>query len=76
MYDDPHVTRPGGLIHSRYADKKDFYAPGLLLSVDGAMPTPANADLPSIGQHLVEILSAFPNGAPSDWWWRAARWAS
>lgn len=60
MYGDPHVTRPGGLIHSRYADKKDFRAPGLPLSVDGTSPAPANPDLPSIGQHTSEILSALP----------------
>ena len=60
MYDDPHVTRPGGLIHSRYADKKDFRAPGLPLSVDGTSPAPANADLPSVGQHTSEVLSALP----------------
>lgn len=60
MYDDPHVTRPGGLIHSQYADKKDFRAPGLPLSFDGAMPQPANADLPCIGQHTAEIMSALP----------------
>lgn len=58
MYDDPHVTRPGGLIHSRYADKKDFRAPGLPFSVDGTSPVPDDADLPSIGQHTAEILSA------------------
>ncbi|WP_374298380.1 CaiB/BaiF CoA transferase family protein [Paracoccus sp. (in: a-proteobacteria)] len=60
MYDDPHVTRPGGLIHSRYADKKDFRAPGLPFSVDGTSPVPADADLPSIGQHTAEVLSALP----------------
>lgn len=58
MYDDPHVNRPGGLIASRYADRKDFRAPGLPLSLDGTAPRPANADLPSIGQHTAEILSA------------------
>lgn len=60
MYDDPHVTRPGGLIHSRYADKKDFRAPGLPFSVDGEAPRPVDADLPSVGQHTSEILSALP----------------
>ena len=60
MYDDPHVARPGGLIHSHYADKKDFRAPGLPLSVDGKMPVPGNTDLPSVGQHTAEVLSALP----------------
>ncbi|MFC3630999.1 CaiB/BaiF CoA transferase family protein [Paracoccus angustae] len=60
MYDDPHVTRPGGLIQSRYADKKDFRAPGLPFSVDGTSPVPADADLPSVGQHTAEVLSALP----------------
>lgn len=60
MYDDPHVTRPGGLIQSRYADKKDFRAPGLPFSVDGTSPAPVHADLPSIGQHTAEVLSTLP----------------
>ena len=60
MYDDPHVTRPGGLIHSAYADKKDFRAPGLPFSVDGIMPVPVDTNLPSVGQHTFEVLSALP----------------
>lgn len=58
MYDDPHVTRPGGLLSSRYADKKDFRAPGLPYSVDGRTPRPASVDLPSIGQHTEEVLAS------------------
>lgn len=58
MYDDPHVTRPGGLLSSRYADKKDFRAPGLPYSVDGHTPQPASVDLPSIGQHTQEVLAS------------------
>jgi crotonobetainyl-CoA:carnitine CoA-transferase CaiB-like acyl-CoA transferase len=58
MYDDPHVSRPGGLVHSYYPGKKDFRAPGLPLSLDGAMPMPGNADVPALGQHTNEVLTA------------------
>ncbi len=56
MYDDPHVNRPGGLLYSHYADKQDFRAPGLPLTVNGESLVPANVDLPAIGQHNSEVL--------------------
>lgn len=58
MYDDPHVNRPGGLILSRYPDKKDFRAPGLPVTVDGRPLQPEDADLPRIGEHTAEVLAS------------------
>ena len=57
MYDDPHVNRPGGLLTSHYADKKDFRAPPLPIEVDGKPVASVSVALPSIGQHNEEILS-------------------
>lgn len=56
MYDDPHVNRPGGLLTSRYADKKDFRAPGLPIELNGKPIVPASVDLSSAGQHDDEIM--------------------
>ncbi len=55
MYDDPHVTRPGGLIASRMGDGRAFRAPGLPLERDGA-PVTAPADVPGIGDHTEAVL--------------------
>jgi len=57
MYDDPHVNRPGGLITSKYPEKKSFRAPGLPVEIDGLNPVGPTADLPTIGQHTQEILA-------------------
>lgn len=57
MYDDPHVMRPGGLATSRLPDGKTFRAPSLPFEVDGIMLS-GGGDLPSIGQHTEEVLSA------------------
>ncbi len=58
MYDDPHVNRPGGLLTSRYADKKDFRAPPLPIEADGKPVAPDTAKLPSIGEHNAEVLES------------------
>jgi crotonobetainyl-CoA:carnitine CoA-transferase CaiB-like acyl-CoA transferase len=58
MYDDPHVNRPGGLLTSHYADRKSFRAPPLPVSADGQPVAAKSVDLPSIGQHNAEILTA------------------
>ena len=56
MYGDRHVNRPGGLFESRYADKKDFRAPGLPLEMDGAPLRPVSVDIPSVGADDEAIL--------------------
>lgn len=58
MYDDPHVNRPGGLFHSQYAEKKNFRAPALPVQIDGQPVVSKSVDIPSIGQHNSEVLSA------------------
>ncbi len=58
MYDDPHVNRPGGLLMSHYADKKDFRGPPLPVEANGQPVAAKSVDLPSIGQHNAEILTA------------------
>lgn len=58
MYDDPHVNRPGGLIHSAYADKKDFRAPGMPVEIDGRNPVGPMTALPSAGEHTAEVLAS------------------
>lgn len=62
MYDDAHVNRPDGLRTSRYADKKDFSAPGLPFSVNGKAVWPDTVDLPQIGEHTAEIFAALKDG--------------
>jgi crotonobetainyl-CoA:carnitine CoA-transferase CaiB-like acyl-CoA transferase len=61
MYEDPHVMRPGGLAISRLPDGKTFRAPSLPFEVDGTMLS-GGGDLPSIGQHTEEVLSALGLG--------------
>lgn len=56
MYDDPHATRPGGLLPSRYGTKM-FHAPGLPLDFDGS-PTIFSADVPDVGEHTDDILAS------------------
>lgn len=65
MYDDAHVNRPGGLFTSRYADKKDFRAPGLPVELNGRPLVSDSVDIPSIGQHNAEILGALKQEATS-----------
>lgn len=55
MYDDPHVTRPGGLIESQMADGRRFRAPGLPLEVQG-QPVAGPADVPGIGDDTEAVL--------------------
>ncbi|WP_416897346.1 MAG: CaiB/BaiF CoA transferase family protein [Minwuia sp.] len=54
MYDDPHVRRPGGLLPSRYGEKR-FNAPGLPLDYDSE-PVGFHADVPDIGQDTEAVL--------------------
>ena len=58
MYDDPHVTRPGGLMTSTLPEGGSYRAPGLPFEVDGAPAVPASVDLPAIGDDTAEILGA------------------
>jgi crotonobetainyl-CoA:carnitine CoA-transferase CaiB-like acyl-CoA transferase len=59
MYDDPHVNRPNGLLHSVDGETGQSYrAPGLPLEVDGQALFPDYPDLPAIGEHTAEILGA------------------
>ncbi len=55
MYDDPHVTRPGGLLESRMGDGRRFRAPGLPLEHEGA-PVASPADVPGIGDDTEAVL--------------------
>tara|TARA_B100000676_G_C18091325_1_gene860109 strand:- start:8794 stop:9981 length:1188 start_codon:yes stop_codon:yes gene_type:complete len=56
LFEDPHVLRDGGLVHSNTADGRTFRAPALPFEVDGRMMD-ASGDLPSIGQETNLILS-------------------
>lgn len=49
MYGDPHVNRPGGLLHSRAPDGKVFRAPGLPFEIDGEPLRPDAVDVPAVG---------------------------
>ena len=55
MFEDPHVMRPGGLVHSQMPDGRSFRAPALPFEVDGAIPK-AKADLAGIGDDTATIL--------------------
>ena len=66
MYDDPHVNRPGGLLTSHYADKKDFRGPPLPIEANGQPVAAKSVDLPSIGQHNAEILTALKREVAKD----------
>lgn len=57
MYDDPHVTRPGGLHRSTFPDGQTFRAPGLPVEVDGAIPTPGSLDIAAVGADTEAVLS-------------------
>jgi crotonobetainyl-CoA:carnitine CoA-transferase CaiB-like acyl-CoA transferase len=57
MFEHPHVMRPGGLATSRMPDGRTFRAPALPFDVDGTMMT-GGGDLPSVGQHTTEVLTA------------------
>jgi crotonobetainyl-CoA:carnitine CoA-transferase CaiB-like acyl-CoA transferase len=63
MYDDPHVNRPGGLFTSHYADKKDFRAPSLPVQMNGQPVVSVSVDIPSVGQHNDEVLTALKTQA-------------
>ncbi|MFV0474158.1 MAG: CaiB/BaiF CoA transferase family protein [Pikeienuella sp.] len=58
MYDDPHVTRPGGLSHSALPEGGSFRAPVFPFEVDGAVAAPAALDVPGVGDHTDEVLAA------------------
>lgn len=57
MYDDPHVTRPGGLYTSKLPEGETYRAPGFPFEVDGAAPVPFGLDIPDIGENTSEVLS-------------------
>ncbi len=58
MYDDRHVNRPGGLLTSELPEGGRFRAPGLPVELDGNAVNGAGVDLPSAGEHTVEVLHA------------------
>lgn len=57
MYEDPHVLRPGGLVHSRCPDGSTFRAPSLPFEVDRTMIS-RGGDVPARGQDTQDILAA------------------
>ncbi len=57
MFDDPHVTRPGGLIESRLPDGRAFRAPGLPLEKDG-VPVNGPGAVPGLGADTEAVLRA------------------
>lgn len=58
MYDDPHVTRPGGLYTSQLPEGQTFRAPGFPFEVDGAAPVPFGLDLPEVGEDTATVLGS------------------
>ena len=58
MYDDPHVTRPGGLHVSSLPEGGSYRAPGLPVEVNGATPAPGDLGLPDIGADNAEVLAS------------------
>ncbi|MFU8779300.1 MAG: CaiB/BaiF CoA transferase family protein [Roseovarius sp.] len=57
MYDDPHVTRPGGMATSQLWTGETFRAPALPLEVDGVMLA-GGGDVDAIGGHSTEVLES------------------
>lgn len=57
MYDDPHVTRPGGMATSQLWTGETFRAPALPFEVDGVMLT-GGGDVDAIGGHSAEVLES------------------
>lgn len=55
MFDDPHVSRPGGLTRSRVPDGREFRVPSLPFSVDGLMIA-GGGDPPVLGADTGAIL--------------------
>ena len=55
MYDDPHVTREGGMATSHLWTGETFRAPALPFEVDGTMLT-GGGDVDAIGAHSAEVL--------------------
>ncbi|WP_417205552.1 CaiB/BaiF CoA transferase family protein [Antarctobacter sp.] len=62
MYDDPHVTRPGGLLTSSLPEGGDFRAPGLPLEVDGVPLQGGQVDIAGVGDDSETVLSALGLG--------------
>ncbi|MCX7559254.1 CaiB/BaiF CoA-transferase family protein [Sulfitobacter sp. F26204] len=57
MFDDPHVTRSGGLDTSRTGSGAVFRAPSLPFEVRGVSNSPAG-DVADVGQHTKAVLSS------------------
>ncbi len=57
MYDDPHVTREGGMATSHLWTGETFRAPALPFEVDGVMLT-GGGDVDAIGAHSAEVLES------------------
>ncbi|WP_118138440.1 CaiB/BaiF CoA-transferase family protein [Oceanicella sp. SM1341] len=57
MYDDPHVTRPGGLLTSRLPEGGSYRAPGFPFEVDGAGVACGAVDIAAIGADTEEVLA-------------------
>jgi crotonobetainyl-CoA:carnitine CoA-transferase CaiB-like acyl-CoA transferase len=56
MYQDPHVTRPGGLYTSRLPEGQTYRAPGFPFEVDGNSPSPYGLDIPDVGDDTEAVL--------------------
>ena len=66
MYGDPHVNRPGGLLHSHAPGGKVFRAPGLPFEFDGRPLCPSAVDVPEVGADTADILKELGiDGAPA-----------
>ena len=58
MYDDPHVTRPGGLLTSTLPEGGTYQAPGLPFEVDGAAMAIDAPDIAAIGADTEAVLGS------------------
>lgn len=58
MYDDPHVTRPGGLFTSTLPEGGSYRAPVMPFEIDDQPMVGESLDIAAIGADTHEILSA------------------
>ena len=58
MYDDPHVTRPGGLMTSTLPEGGSYQAPGLPFEVDGAVMAIDAPHIAAIGADTEAVLGS------------------
>jgi crotonobetainyl-CoA:carnitine CoA-transferase CaiB-like acyl-CoA transferase len=66
LFDDPHVLRPGGLVHSTNVDGRSFRAPALPIEWNGA-GIGEGLDVPALGADTAAVISALePTGRATD----------